>query len=146
MPADGKVLKYAQTILKKERKKKGKNLPLRLMLFLRGLFTPGNFLLRCWICDQKGPTFIFRAKKPIQCLSEGLHDGATLACQTPSRCHYSRELKNRRVLALAVSLRDVQGAGLKGSDALTTDQFSALDFESPFSSTSPDPDTTGGQR
>lgn len=65
--------------------------------------------------------------------------------QTPSRCHYSRELKNRRVLALAMSLRDVQGAGSKGFDAFTTDQFSALDFESPFSPTSPDPDTTGGR-
>lgn len=70
---------------------------------------------------KKGPIFIFRTQKPRQCLSEGLYDAAALACQTPSRCRYSRELNHRRVLALAMSLRDVPGAGSKGCDALTTD-------------------------
>lgn len=69
---------------------------------------------------KKGPIFIFRAQKPRQCLSEGLYDAATLSCPTPSRSRYSRGI-NRRVLALAMSLRDVPGAGSKGFDALTTD-------------------------
>lgn len=33
---------------------------------------------------KKGPVFIFRAKKPIQCLSEDVDDAATLACPIPS--------------------------------------------------------------
>lgn len=69
---------------------------------------------------KKGPLFIFRAKKPIQRLSESLYDAATLACPTPSSCHYPRRLKNRQVLTLAMSLRDMQGAGPKGPDTLTT--------------------------
>lgn len=92
---------------------------------------------------KKELILIFRAKKPIQCLSEGLYDEAILACPTPSGCHYFRGLKNRRVLTLAMSLRYIQEAGPKSSDALTTDQCSALDFESPFSPTSTDPGPTG---
>lgn len=41
-------------------------------------------------------------------------------------CHYFRALKNGRVLALATTLRDVHGAGPKGSDSLTMDWSSAL--------------------
>lgn len=69
----------------------------------------------------KEPIFIFRAQKPIRCLSEGLDDVATLACPTPSSCHYCKGMKARRVLTLATSLRDVQGAGSEVSDDLTTD-------------------------
>lgn len=68
---------------------------------------------------------------------------ATLACPTPSSYHHFRGLKTRRVLPLAMSLRDVQGAGPKGSDALTTDQSSTLGFESPFSLNSLDPNSLG---
>lgn len=75
---------------------------------------------------KKGSLFIFRAKNPIQCLSEGLDDAATLACPTPGGCHYSRALKTRRVLALATPLRDVHRAGPKGSDGLDIDWSSAV--------------------
>lgn len=75
---------------------------------------------------KKGPIFIFRAKNPIQCLSEALDDAVTLDCPTPGGCHYSRALKNGRVLA--TSLRDVHGAGPEGSDGLTMDWPSALDL------------------
>lgn len=75
---------------------------------------------------KKGPIFIFRAKNPIQCLSEGLDDAATLACPTPRGCHYSRALKNRRVSALPTPLRDVHGAGPKDLDGLTRNWSSAL--------------------
>lgn len=69
---------------------------------------------------KKGPIFIFRAQKPRQCLSEGLYDAATLSCQTPSRSHYSRGLKQEGARTGHVSQR-CAGAGSKGFDPLTTD-------------------------
>lgn len=91
---------------------------------------------------KKGLVFIFRAKKAYSVSLRGLDNVATLVCPTLSGCHHSRGLKTRRVLALAVPLRNVHGTGPEGSDALTINWSSTLGLKSPFFLTNPDPDPT----